>query len=70
MRGNAADDDLLQRPHFFDDLAVGGEAAFFPFREEDTVFDGDDEDAAAAADEVTLDTQRIFELGRQTGGPG
>jgi hypothetical protein len=51
-----------------EDLALGREAAFVAFRENLLVVDADDEDAAAAADDLALDAEFAFDLSRQTGG--
>jgi hypothetical protein len=58
-----------QVPQHLDDLALGGKATFFAFREEGLIADADDEDAAAAADELTIEAEAVFDGGRQTGGP-
>ena len=57
-------------PQLVDDLALAGEAAFFLLGEDRLAVDADDEDAAAAADELTVDAELLLQRGRQTGGPG
>jgi hypothetical protein len=52
------------------DLALGGEPALIPLRENLLPVDGDDEDAAAAADNFAVDAELAFDLSRQTGGSG
>jgi hypothetical protein len=59
-----------QLPELVEDLAFGRKAAFLFFREELLVPDADDEDAAAAADEIAFETECLFDGGRQTGGSG
>jgi hypothetical protein len=54
---------------FFEDLALGRKAAFLFLREERLIADADDEDAAAAADEITVEAERLLDGGRQTGSP-
>ena len=61
---------LGQPAQDLDDLAFGGEPALFLLREELPVVHAHDEDAARAADELTLVSEGSFDLGRQTGGPG
>jgi len=53
-----------------DDLRLGREPALFLLGEKLLVVDRDDEDAAAAADELRFEPEGLFDLGRQTGGPG
>src|SRR5829696_5212061 len=54
----------------FDDFAFGGEASGVTLGEDLLVVDADDEDAAAAADELRLDAELLPDLRRQTGGSG
>src|SRR3954453_5589894 len=51
-------------PQLVDDLALAGEAAFFLLREDRLAVDADDEDAAAAADELTVDAELLHQRGR------
>jgi hypothetical protein len=53
-----------------EDLAFGRKPAFFPLREDLFPVDGDDEDSAAAADDLAVDAEFSFDLSRQTGGSG
>ena len=55
----------LQR---IDDLALRGEASLVVLGEDLLGVDGDDEDAAAAADELRLDAELFPDFSRQTGG--
>jgi hypothetical protein len=61
---------LRHRAQFLHDLALRRKPAFLFLGEKLLVVDGHDEDAAAAADELTLEPEVLFDLGRQTGGPG
>ena len=54
----------------FHDLGFGGEPARFLLGEDGAVVGGHDEDAAASADELTLDSQLLLERGGQTGRAG
>jgi hypothetical protein len=58
------------RAEFFEDLALGWESALIPFREDRLPVNADDEDAAAAADDLAVDAEFSFDLSRQTGGSG
>src|SRR5438067_2493594 len=60
----------LSGSEFFEDLALGGEAAFVLLREDRFPVDGDDEDSAAAAHDLAVDAELSFDLSRQTGGSG
>jgi len=53
-----------------ENLALGGKSSLFLFREDLFPVDGDDEDAAAAADDLAVDAELSFDLSRQTGGSG
>jgi hypothetical protein len=51
-----------------DDLLLAGEASGVVLGEDLLVIDADDEDAAAAADELRLEAELLPDLRRQTGG--
>jgi hypothetical protein len=53
-----------------EDLALGGESSLFLLGEDLFSVDGDDEDSAAAADDLAVDAELSFDLSRQTGGSG
>lgn len=59
-----------QLPELVEDLAFGRKAAFLFFREEFLVTETDHEDAAAAADEIAVESECAFDGSRQTGGSG
>ena len=60
---------FLHPAKFVDDLSLGGKASLIVFREDALVVDSDVEDAAASAHDLTVDSQFLLDLGRQTGGP-
>ena len=53
-----------------DDLLLRGKTPFVFFREQRLVADADHEDAAASADELTVEAEGGFDGSRQTGGSG
>jgi len=61
---------LAASPERFDDLALGGKASRVVLGEDLRVVDADDEDAAAAADQLRFDAELLPDLSRQTGGSG
>jgi hypothetical protein len=69
-RANTTSATLASGAEFFEDLALGREASFVAFREDHLPIDGDDEDSAAAADDLAVDVELSFDLSRQTGGSG
>jgi hypothetical protein len=58
-----------ERPQLLNDLWFGGKPALFLLVEEDLVIGRHDEDSAAPADDLGIDPEGLFDLGRQTGGP-
>ena len=61
-------DPLRQRSHLVDDLALGREPSFILLGKDALSVDADDEDPAAAADDLAVDAEFAFYLSRQTGG--
>ena len=59
---------MLAKP--VEDLPFGGEASLLDLGEDALAIDGDDEDPAAAADDLAVDAEFAFDLSRQTGGSG
>lgn len=60
----------LSGAHLIENLALRREPALIALREDLLPVDGDDEDPAAAADDLTVDAEFSFDLSRQTGGSG
>jgi len=67
---SAAEFRTLRRPRAqrVEDLALRREAPFILLGEDLLVVHGHDEDAAAAANELTVDTELFLDFSRQTGG--
>ncbi len=59
-----------KRPEFGDDLCLGGEAPLILLREDGLSVNADDEDAAAASNDLAVEAQLFLQRGRQTGGSG
>jgi len=60
----------LSRPQLVEDLLLGRETPLVVLREDALVVDGHIEDAAASADDLTIDSELLLDLSRQTGGSG
>jgi hypothetical protein len=60
----------LPLPQRLEDLRLLWEPSLLVLREEARVVDGNDEDPAAAADDLAVDAEFAFDLSRQTGGSG
>src|SRR5437016_5168887 len=57
-----------QLPDLVEDLFLGGEASLVVLGEDLLPVDADDEDAAAAAHDLTVQAELFLQRGRQTGG--
>jgi hypothetical protein len=55
---------------FVENLSLRRKTSFVAFRENLLPIDGDDEDAAAASNDLAVDPEFSFDLSRQTGGSG